>query len=308
MQSQIDRSLEFTKAASAIASQAPEMHFESLGIDVKIILFHDAIQIAAGHTSEHEHHFYEISTQIAGEMVYLIDNVQVKNTDQNNQIVFLRPGLCHKRYSHSQLSIIRGLGITIIPYDAAGENLIARLNKTLVEIGFKIAMTDSIKKRFEQIEHWYIFQNEVAKKIFLNDSLSLVAEILGAIFGLINYDNNFHAAESRSVSHKNICDGIKMYVENMMNQPFSVKFFTNKFQMSSQHLNRIFKAKNQKSIAQYTYERRMFNARKLLLNQRITVSDVATALGFSSVTYFITFFRKHQKISPGEFQKLNRKI
>jgi AraC-like DNA-binding protein len=56
-----------------------------------------------------------------------------------------------------------------------------------------------------------------------------------------------------------------------------------------------------KSIYGYYLEKKMEVAKKILVENRITVKEIAEILGYRQVSAFIESFTKHHGYSPGSF-------
>lgn len=70
------------------------------------------------------------------------------------------------------------------------------------------------------------------------------------------------------------------------------------------HLNRAIKATTQKTTTQIIAERILQEAKILLRHSNWPVSDIAYALGFTEVTHFNNFFKKHAALSPLKFRRV----
>ncbi|ADB42203.1 helix-turn-helix domain-containing protein [Spirosoma linguale] len=68
------------------------------------------------------------------------------------------------------------------------------------------------------------------------------------------------------------------------------------------HLNRAVKETTQKTTTQLIADRILQESKTLLKQSTWSVSDIAYALGFSEVTHFNNFFKKHLKMSPLAFK------
>lgn len=73
--------------------------------------------------------------------------------------------------------------------------------------------------------------------------------------------------------------------------------------MSKPHFFRSFKREFGLTPADYVIRERMKLAQKLLLDPQSSVSDVCYRMGFQSVAYFCTLFKKHTGVSPGKFRQ-----
>jgi AraC family transcriptional regulator len=73
--------------------------------------------------------------------------------------------------------------------------------------------------------------------------------------------------------------------------------------LSPYHLHRTFRQVFGETLHQYLTRRRLERAEDLLRNTALTVTDVSSAVGYQSVTSFITLFRRHFGVSPREARK-----
>lgn len=80
------------------------------------------------------------------------------------------------------------------------------------------------------------------------------------------------------------------------------------FFYSREHICRVFKAKTGKTPTEYLNEQRMILAIDRLTYSQDTVLSVCMSLGFSSVAYFNSLFKKKYGVSPGEFRKQIRRL
>jgi len=70
------------------------------------------------------------------------------------------------------------------------------------------------------------------------------------------------------------------------------------------HLNRAIKDTTEKTTSQLIAERILQEAKILLKHSTWNVSDIAYALGFTEVTHFNNFFKKHVQTSPLKFRNV----
>lgn len=75
--------------------------------------------------------------------------------------------------------------------------------------------------------------------------------------------------------------------------------------ISKDSLNTAVRKVLQQSPHQYIQSRLINEAKTLLLNSDLKVSEIAYKLGFSDAAYFNRFFHRHNQISPGKFRSQN---
>ena len=71
---------------------------------------------------------------------------------------------------------------------------------------------------------------------------------------------------------------------------------------SKTYLSGIFKRSTGMTIIQY-YHRLKMDEAKRMLRESMPTSEVAQRLSFESATYFIKFFKRHEKMTPSEYKK-----
>jgi AraC family transcriptional regulator, transcriptional activator of pobA len=92
-----------------------------------------------------------------------------------------------------------------------------------------------------------------------------------------------------------------------LHQRFSLRSasdFANQLNIHVNHLNRAIKETTQKTTSQIIAERIVQESKILLKHSTWSVSEIAYALGFTEVTHFINFFKKHVQISPLKFRNV----
>jgi AraC-like DNA-binding protein len=68
------------------------------------------------------------------------------------------------------------------------------------------------------------------------------------------------------------------------------------------HLNRSIKENTDKTTSQIIADRILRESKILLKHSSWNVSEIAYALGFTEVTHFSNFFKKHTMLSPLKFR------
>lgn len=76
--------------------------------------------------------------------------------------------------------------------------------------------------------------------------------------------------------------------------------------VSTAYFSRVFKRTMKVPFSTYLAGVRLREARRLLLLTDRSVTDIAQAVGFSTASYFISLFRKEQKMTPHQYRRANR--
>ncbi len=84
----------------------------------------------------------------------------------------------------------------------------------------------------------------------------------------------------------------------------SASAFASQLNVHVNHLNRAVKETTDKTTTQIIGERILQEAKILMKHSAWTVSEIAYALGFTEVTHFNNFFKKHVLLSPLKFRNV----
>jgi len=82
----------------------------------------------------------------------------------------------------------------------------------------------------------------------------------------------------------------------------SASDFAGQLNVHVNHLNKAVKDTMQKTTSQIIAERVLQESKILLKHSNWNVGEIAYALGFTEVTHFNNFFKKHTQLSPTKFR------
>lgn len=83
----------------------------------------------------------------------------------------------------------------------------------------------------------------------------------------------------------------------------SPKDYAELMNVSVKHLNRICQETVQMTSSEMISSRLILEAKRMLIHSGKSVKEIAEAIGFEDVSYFVRFFRKHTGQTPLSFQK-----
>lgn len=111
---------------------------------------------------------------------------------------------------------------------------------------------------------------------------------------------------SQTISSE-IIYNISSYIRHNYNSDLSLDFLSKKFFMNKDYLSRKFKEVSGIGINQFITYVRIKNSEDLLRNTTMSISEVATSVGYNDSNYFSKIFKKINNISPRDFSKLRLK-
>ncbi len=97
------------------------------------------------------------------------------------------------------------------------------------------------------------------------------------------------------------------YIENNLDKPLSVSSLSEHFGLSKSYLCTLFKKETDETINGYIEKKRIELAKDYLANTEIPFIEIASSLGFKTLSYFIRIFKKNTGMTVAEYRKSNRK-
>ncbi len=94
------------------------------------------------------------------------------------------------------------------------------------------------------------------------------------------------------------------YVDRHIRDPLTTDTLARHAHLGQSRLCQLFREQLGMTPGQYIAEAKARMAERLLLNPSMSVSDVAAALGFGSVSYFSRFFKKHCGTNPAATRRI----
>lgn len=105
-----------------------------------------------------------------------------------------------------------------------------------------------------------------------------------------------------SVRNDGLAHNITLYIKEHLSEELSVPLLCEEFHIGRSKLYEISQSHYGCSISEYLRLTRLKKAEELLTDLSVSVAQVAEAVGFRDVNYFIRFFKKHKGITPKKYQ------
>ncbi|MDR0693827.1 MAG: response regulator [Prevotellaceae bacterium] len=129
-------------------------------------------------------------------------------------------------------------------------------------------------------------------------------EILRAKFsGRQDYEDRIERAPMKSSDEIFMNKVLKIINENLSNSELNVELLASRVGMSRVHMHRKLKELTSQSASDFIRGIRLKQAALMLSEKKITVSEVAYAVGFRNIPHFSTSFKDFYGISPTEYVK-----
>ena len=115
--------------------------------------------------------------------------------------------------------------------------------------------------------------------------------------------NSLETSESINITNqKNIILRFEKLVEENYTTEHYPKFYADKLAITANYLNFVCKNFSGKKAGEIIRDRVILEAKRLLVNSELSISQIAFQLGFEDNSYFTKFFKTFSGSSPSEFR------
>jgi len=162
-------------------------------------------------------------------------------------------------------------------------------------------ITAIYKKMFEEIKSDYIHKYDVLRNL---------------VFELLHFGMKIQPLTTGEKQQTSASKRISVLFLELLERQFpiddthqkinlrSASEFASQLNIHVNHLNRAIKEKTLKTTTEIIAGRILQEAKILLKHSNWSVSEIAFALGFTEVTHFNNFFKKHVQLSPLKFRNI----
>lgn len=137
---------------------------------------------------------------------------------------------------------------------------------------------------------------------YYNDSRVALALALASL--LAELSGNAVETLPRKDNSRQIVSAVSL-INQQLGESFGIKDIANRMGWSVSHLRRRFRDEIGISIGDYIGRRRLESAQRLLVDTRISVSEVAQRCGYDTIYSFSRFFKRNTGVSPQKFRQRN---
>jgi AraC-like DNA-binding protein len=157
------------------------------------------------------------------------------------------------------------------------------------------------KKMFEEIKSDYVHKYDVLRNL---------------VFEILHFAMKMQPSAQFDKQHINAAQRISTLFLELLERQFpidenhpsvnlrSASDFAQQLNVHVNHLNRAVKETTQKTTTQIIADRIVQESKILLKHSNWQVAEIAYALGFTEVTHFNNFFKKHTQINPSTFRQV----
>ncbi|MBA2938987.1 response regulator [Paenibacillus sp. CGMCC 1.16610] len=109
--------------------------------------------------------------------------------------------------------------------------------------------------------------------------------------------------ESRSLSELTSIEQVIQFVEKSMPRDVTLNEAAAKVHLNPSYLSQMFKQKTKVNFGDYVLNLRMEEAKKLLSQTSLRITEISDRLGYTDVSYFGNAFKRVSKLTPSQYRK-----
>lgn len=251
---------------------------------------------------KHLHYEYEIYYLTEGERYYFIDN-QTYHVKKGGLV------LIDKNQIHQTSQAGNG------PH----ERILVGLEEEALAPLFQATGEMCLDRLFQ--DHWGVVQlspedQTAAEAVFAQMAeefehrqtgfrlviLSLLSSLLIRILRPLKAQAPALSPLSAAPRHRKV-DEVASYISSHYEEPLSLESLSEQFFVSKCYLSRIFKEATGFTVTEYLNMCRIKQARHLLISTDLSITEVAGAVGYDTITYFERVFKSCTLITPLKYRK-----
>lgn len=94
----------------------------------------------------------------------------------------------------------------------------------------------------------------------------------------------------------------ELLLERYFKTQKTASFYASQLHITLKHLNRICNEILKKTTTEVIIDRIILETKRMLMDKKLTINEIATALGYDDYSYFTRLFKKHVGITPTAFR------
>ncbi len=230
----------------------------------------------------HSHSFIEVHFTFSGDASYICDNETVKLCEGEALII---PDDIKHRYIECSSQLLKA---SIAFYIDKKEVL---FGKNPIKIPFDDEVCENLN---------WILKNSEKRDVFVAGMVN--GRILEIIYSVLDKTGAKLPQNSEEEQDVRLIVA-KQYIFDNICRPIKAEDVAKECCLSVKQINRIFKSNLGYSLHEYITSTKLARAKKLLRKDQYSVKEVGYMLGFGNESGFVSFFKRHQGVSPGIYRE-----
>ncbi|SER68160.1 AraC-type DNA-binding protein [Gracilibacillus ureilyticus] len=154
---------------------------------------------------------------------------------------------------------------------------------------------DQLLREDSNIHGW---EQKDALELYLTELLLFLSR---EMHSSCDQDINYHQTENET-SELLLQERILKEINNVWDTNWQLEDLAKRLHFNKYYLCHFFKKEFDMTIHQYILQRRIYEAKKMLLDTDISINELAAKIGFSTASNFIRCFKKYVHMTPKQFR------
>ena len=224
----------------------------------------------SGHIPPREIDFYDLTFVLSGSMIYTANGTTY--TLKKDDAILLPPGTLRSRIAHLEPVKYVSFNFRLQPHTAL------QLPECIPN-----CISSDIKKLVSAFPQSHLSPYYHAKEKVANMLNYILFELLD-ITAL--QSNNEHVLR------------IAKYIDEHITEKMSLQSISNEIGLTKEYTAFIFKRETNRTLTDYLNERKMLLAKDLISHNEMSLTDLASYLGYDNYNYFSRLFKRYFEVSP----------
>ena len=164
---------------------------------------------------------------------------------------------------------------------------------TSPEIVFESAESNAILPYFDSM----ILETQ-GNQMLKQDKIMNLLDIIHIEIARKYNETYVHEAHSYNVKIKNF----ELLLEQFFKTEKTPSFYASQLHITLKHLNRICNEILKKTTTEVITDRIILETKRMLMDKKMSVNEIATELGYDDYSYFTRLFKKHTAMTPTAFR------
>ncbi len=235
------------------------------------------------------HPYWELTYVDSGSMLCTIDNRDFE-LKQGDMFLFA------PNQFHSQRAANKN------PFSFFTVSFDINLSDPNILCGRVISSDNNMHKLIKQILSEYSMDMLYAQEMMVSSLTQLIVTAIRATQDSKRTAQSIPSTITTRIKNNVISNCIRIIDENIAYK-LTLDVLSKRLCVSKSHLSKLFKEEIGIGVSDYIRDRRLEQAKHLIQLGNYTITQVSDMLGYCSVCYFSTEFRKKYKLTPSEYSK-----
>lgn len=185
----------------------------------------------------------------------------------------------------------------------------AKLNERLYDKTLSEQMLLCVRQEIQQAVFTYFARKEIPSAGFFLDEAAteMTNKASQSVIDMLRWAayllEQIAAYENELRKGQSVIDKINQYIHEHYKENIGRNEIAEQLFLSPEYVSKLYKKETGISLKEYIGEYRIEQAKRLLANDAMRISEVAEETGFENFTYFSTMFKKYTGMTPNQFRK-----